>query len=73
MWNQWGFLLPMEVHQISLSNWSTSHVKFVDFVPVPLLVRGHRELRAEEEIADGVQQRLRERHRMTAGVVVVCR
>ena len=48
-------------------------MQLVDFVSVVLLVGRHRELGAEEEVADGVQQRLRERHRMTAGVVVVCR
>ncbi len=48
-------------------------MKLVDFVPVALLVGGDGELRAEEEVADGVEQRLSQRHRVTRCVVVAGR
>ena len=48
-------------------------MQLVDFVSVVLLVGRHRELGAEEEVADGVQQRLGERHRVTTDVVVDAR
>ena len=50
-----------------------THVQLVDLVPVVLLVGRDGELRTEEEIADGVEQRLRQRHRVSPGVVVDAR